>query len=68
MLEELDAREHRKETMIKTPEEICTLIYSLVFVSLPTTEVHSCAANAERSIKEADSVVPWINQRPTVVA
>ena len=44
------------------------LIYSLVFVSLSVTEVHTCAANAGQSIKEVDSVVPWVNQRPTVAA
>jgi hypothetical protein len=43
--------------MIKISEWISALIYQ-DFVSLSATEVHSCAANAGRSIKEADSVVP----------
>ena len=34
-----------------------SVIYSFS-VSLPATKVQSCAANAERSNKEADSVVP----------
>jgi hypothetical protein len=49
-------------------EGIYTLIFSLVFVSLSATEVHSRAANAGESIKEADSVVPWMDRRPTVAA
>jgi hypothetical protein len=28
-------------------------------------EVHSCAANAGPSVKEADSFTPWMNWRPT---
>lgn len=54
--------------MIKTSEGISVLIYSLVFVSLSATEVHSCAVNAERSIKKADSVDPWMNWQSMVAA
>jgi hypothetical protein len=47
--------------------DLCPYIF-IGFVSLSTTEVYSCAANTGRLIKEADSVVPWINQRPMVAA
>ena len=59
LIEELG--EMQREVMIKTSEGIYALIYSLVFVSLSATEVHSCAANAGQSIKEVDSVVLWMN-------
>ena len=54
--------------MIKTSEGISALIYSLVSVSLSATEVHSCAANTGRSIKEVDSFIPWIHWRSMIAA
>ncbi len=53
---ECDDQRGIRNAMIKTSEGISALIYSLVFVSLSATEVHSRAANAGLSIKEVDSV------------
>jgi hypothetical protein len=47
--------------IIKTLEGISALIYSLVFILLSVIEVYSYAANAGRSIKEANSIGLWIN-------
>jgi hypothetical protein len=42
--------------------DLCPYIF-IGFVSLSTTEVHSCEGNPGRSVKEVDSVVPWMNWR-----
>jgi hypothetical protein len=47
--------------------DLCLYI-SIGFRIIVTTKVHSCAANVERSIKEADSFIPWSNRRPTIAA
>ena len=59
MLKELGAKEIQK-VMVQASEKIYALIYSLTFVSLSTTEVHSCVGNAGRSIKESDTVLSWM--------
>jgi hypothetical protein len=63
-----DLQQGTQKVMIKTSEGISAFIYSLVFVSLFATEVYSCTANVGRSIKEVDSLIPWMNQRPTAAA
>jgi hypothetical protein len=47
--------------------DLCPYIF-ISFRIIVRIEVHSCAANTRPSIKEADSISPWMNRRPTVVA
>jgi hypothetical protein len=47
--------------------DLCPYIF-IGFRIIVRMEVYSCAANTGPSIKEADSVSPWMNRRPTVAA
>jgi hypothetical protein len=47
--------------------DLCPYIF-IGFVSLSALELHSCTTNTGRSIKEADSVGPWMNRLRTDAA